>query len=101
MKFKQWPMQFRKLLDNPKQVAFLGLFFFFCSVVAGGNMVKLWSLHQDRERLQLDLLDKNLQKQKIVKQIQQVKDPAFIERQARDTLDMADEHDLVFVFAED
>lgn len=33
-------------------------------------------------------------------QIKQAKDPVFIERQAKDKLDMVDEHDLVFVFSE-
>jgi len=33
-------------------------------------------------------------------QIKQANDPSFIERQAKDKLDMVGEHDLVFVFPE-
>lgn len=34
-------------------------------------------------------------------QLTQAKDPAYIERQARDRLDLAGEHDLVFVFSDE
>ncbi len=60
----------------------------------------MWSLRRDYSTIdqQINLAQK--QSAILDMQIHQAKDPAFIERQARDKLDMVSEKDLIFVFPE-
>lgn len=57
-------------------------------------------MHRDVDRLQVDILDLQKQSSHLDLQLKQAKDPRFIERQARDRLDLVGEHDLLFVFAD-
>jgi cell division protein FtsB len=52
-------------------------------------------------RIQSEILLNQKELEQINLQLKQAKDPSFIERQARDKLDYANENDLVFVFAEE
>lgn len=72
----------------------------FCvSVLLNGTLFRLWGLHRDFTSIsqEIELTHKSIAS--LGSQLIQAKDPAFIERQARDKLDLAGEHDLVFVFS--
>lgn len=69
--------------------------------VIDGSLFRLWSLHRDnvsiREKIVV-LKDKN---EEMKVRLKKAKDPAFLEREARDRFDLVSEGDLVFVFSEE
>lgn len=73
---------------------------FVSSIVLNGNVFRLWGLHRDMDRIGTEIQQTRENIKTLNAQLKQAKDPAFIERQARDKLDLAGEHDLVFVFPE-
>ena len=90
----------RGLLHSPSKIFILSLLFAFVSLLFNGGLVNLYSLHRDRADIkgQIIQLHKNLTT--LDTQLKRARDPAFIERQALDQLDMASAQDLVFVFSE-
>ena len=73
---------------------------FVVSIVLNGNVFRLWGLHRDHDRIEMEISETRHNIAQLSGQLRQAKDPAYIERQARDKLDLAGEHDLVFVFSE-
>lgn len=90
--------KFRQLLNRPHKVAVICLFIFVVSLFLNGSLWRVWGLRRDHATIQNQI--ENAQKQSSILdvQIRQAKDPVFIERQARDKLDLVGENDLVFVF---
>lgn len=75
--------------------------FLTASLVLDGILWRLWGLQRDFERRTTDINNLRSQIQVLDRQLKEARDPAFIERQARDRLDFAGGNDLVFVFPED
>lgn len=73
---------------------------FGISIVLNGNLFRLWGLHRDHGRILTQIHDTRSNISTLSGQLKQAKNPSFIEREARDKLDLAGEHDLVFVFPE-
>lgn len=88
----------RKLLDHPSRVFLLSLLFLAGSILFNGTLWRLWGLHRDEERIHTEIEATRGEISRLNRQLRQAKDPAFIERQARDRLDLVGEKDLVFVF---
>ncbi len=57
-------------------------------------------MYRDLSTIQLQINTSKAEARSLDMQIKQAKDPSFIERQAKDKLDMVGEHDLVFVFSD-
>lgn len=93
-------LSFRRLLNHPGKVATFCVVFLATTLVMNGLLWRLWGLHRDFERLTFEISNTQGGIEKLNAQLKQAKDPSFIERQARDKLDMVDEKDLVFVFPE-
>ena len=74
--------------------------FIVVTLLLNGLLWKLWSLHRDYERLTADIKEAEVSIKKLSVQLKQAKEPSFIERQARDKLDLVTDSDLVFVFAD-
>ncbi len=94
-------MSIRQFLDHPARVATLCLVFLAATLVLNGNLWRLWGLHRDFDHLSAQIIQTTQSTRTLEAQLKQAKDPNFIERQARDRLDLAGEHDLVFVFADE
>lgn len=90
----------RNTLNHPARVALFCGLFFVASVVLNGSIFRVWSLNRDLVQLQKMSVETNAGIRQIEVQLRQAKDPVYIERQARDKLDMVNEDDLVFVFSE-
>lgn len=101
MTYTEFAVSFRRLLDNPAKVAVVCFMIFVVSVVLNGNAFRLWGLHRDYSRIQYEIDNTHSTIIQLNSQLKEAKDPSFIERQARDKLDLAGEHDLVFVFADE
>lgn len=70
------------------------------SLFFNGAIWRVWSLHRDLKTIQEQIVASKAQSKALDMQIKQAKDPSFIERQAKDKLDMVGENDLVFVFSD-
>ncbi len=66
-----------------------------------GSLLRLWRLNRDSNDLGHRIHELEIQSKVIDQKIQRAKDPAFIELEAREKLDLAGEGDLVFVFADE
>lgn len=92
--------RFRNFLNKPAKVFFVCLFFVAALLLVNGTVWRIWGLRRDLSTIQ-EQIDASKQLAKSLDmQIKQAKDPSFIERQAKDKLDMVGEHDLVFVFSD-
>lgn len=100
MSYTQFALGVRRFLNHPTRVAMVCFVVFTTSIVLNGNLWRLWGLHRDFAHIQSEIVQTKKGIFDLQSQLKQAKDPAFIERQARDKLDLAGEHDLVFVFPE-
>lgn len=100
MSYTKFALGLRRFLNHPGKVAFCCTLIFAVSIVLNGNVFRLWGLHRDFDRITADIEQTRENITTLSGQLKQAKDPAFIERQARDKLDLAGEHDLVFVFSD-
>jgi cell division protein FtsB len=73
---------------------------FVISLFFNGTVWRIWGLRRDMATIQGQIQASKSFSKNLDMQIKQAKDPSFIERQAKDKLDMVGEHDLVFVFSE-
>jgi hypothetical protein len=85
-------------LHQPRKVAVYCILFVTLSALFNGVLWRLWALHRDHDRRFTEMVRAKSSIHQLQLQVEQAKDPVFIERQARDRLDLAGEKDLVFVF---
>lgn len=100
MSVRKMAISFRSFLNHPGKVSVLCVAFFAITLLMNGLLWRLWGLHRDFERLTVEITGTKNDINKLNAQLKQAKDPSFIERQARDKLDLVSEKDLVFVFPE-
>lgn len=91
---------FRQLLNKPYKVLIVCAFIFVISLFINGSLWRVWALRRDQATILTQIENAQKQSSFLDVQIKQAKDPVFIERQARDKLDMVSDNDLVFVFPE-
>lgn len=91
----------RRFLNRPLLVMMVCLIFASVSMVFDGIFWRLWGLHHDHERLTSEMVVLKDEIKSLRLQLKQAKDPSYIERQARDRLDLVGENDLVFVFPDE
>ncbi len=87
------------ILNRPVLVMIGCLVFALVNLLFRGSFMNLVKLHNDQQILLRNLTEIDNSINHIQFKIQQAKDPIFVERQAKDNLDMAAEDELVFVFA--
>ena len=90
-----------QLLNSPLKVFWICASICFASVILDGSFIRLWSLHREASALEARIEAGKDQAKQLVFKIKEAQQPAFIERQARDQLDLVKEGDLVFVFADE
>lgn len=100
MSYTEFAVGLRRFLNHPTKVAMACVFVFSVSIVLNGNVFRLWNLHRDYDRINAEISSTRQNIASLNGQLKQAKDPSYIERQARDKLDLASEDDLVFVFPE-
>lgn len=98
MKIQQFGHWIRDILNQPRLVAVACLIFVMVTAVLNGVLWKLWALHKDQDRRTHETLIAQQDISQLRTQLDQARDPSFIERQARDRLDLVGEKDLIFVF---
>lgn len=89
------------LIHAPLKVFWVCVGLIVLNLVLDGSLFRLWSLRRDltatQEKIEI-LKDKNLD---MKARLKRAKDPAFLEREARDRFDLVSEGDLVFVFSDE
>lgn len=90
-----------QLLNSPLKVFWICAAVCFASVIMDGSFIRLWSLHREASALEQKIEASKENAKQLAFKIQEAQKPAFIERQARDQLDLVKEGDLVFVFADE
>ena len=100
MSIRQVPQHIRQFLNHPRKVFFTSVGILFLTLLLNGNLWRLWSLHSDFHVISENMQNVRQDIAHLDKQLSQAKDPSYIERQAKDRLDLVGEHDLVFVFSE-
>lgn len=98
---RRFGIQLKYFLNRPSYVFVVCALFLGVSLIFDGILWRLWGLQRDYERRNTEIHALQGEIQKLDQQLKQARDPAFIERQARDRLDLADGNDLVFVFPEE
>jgi cell division protein FtsB len=93
-------MGLHRLLQSPLKVFLFCLVFGIGSLIINGGWVRLYSLRRDQTELRSQIAQLRQDTAALEGQLKRAKDPAFIERQALDQLDMATDEDLIFVFSE-
>lgn len=88
----------RELLNHPKKVFGFCVAFFLFSMLTSGLWWRLWALKADETR-RAEIIQLEKQKlQKLEELLGQAQSLSYIEKQAKDRLDLAAEDDLVFIF---
>jgi cell division protein FtsB len=90
-----------QFLNVPGRVFWFCLAFVGVSLVLNGSLLRVYGLHRDESRIRAQTAQLNNQIADLSRQLRQAQDPVFMERQALDRYDLADENDLVFVFADE
>lgn len=93
-------LRFRDFLNKPLNVLFVCICLFVISLFFNGAIWRVWGLRRDLATIAQQIGKSKQQSLSLDMQIKQAKDQAYMERQAKDKLDMVGEHDLVFVFSD-
>ncbi len=99
MKFiKKTALSVRESLNNPIQILFFCFGFFILTLLLNGVPLRLWGLYRDLNRYETEINRAQLAIKDLGLKLSQASDPLYIEKQARERLDLAGEDDLIFVF---
>lgn len=89
------------LLHAPQKMFWVCIGLIVLNLIIDGSLFRLWTLHRDYKTIQKNISATEQQNAKLKIQLAKAKDPAFLEREARDRFDLVSEGDLVFVFSEE
>lgn len=86
-------------LSRPYQLFFIVISVMSISLLVDGTLIEIWTFDREIKRLESDLEKTRNDNQKFRFQIERAShDEIFIERQARQQLDLIKEDELVFLF---
>lgn len=97
----KWGVKFSNLLEKPTRVFLLCLILLFIGLVMDSSLWRLYQTHTNKLALVSKIQEENEKILKIKHQLDQLKNPAYIEKQARERLEFLEKNDLLFVFSED
>lgn len=90
-----------RILSNPFRVFIICLVLGAMAVTLDGSLYKYWSLSNSESELNQRIHRVTTDSQAIKSQIEKTKSLNFLERQARDRLDLVGQDEIVFVFSDD
>ncbi len=89
------------LLESPTRVGVLCVVLLFVGVVFNKSLWRLYQIHQSKQVLLSKITEESDKTTKLKQQLDQLKNPAYIEKQARERLEFLEKNDLLFVFSEE
>lgn len=90
--------QLLMFLARPYRVFILGFTLFFFTLIVDGSFFQLWSLHQHRKELEKNVLTIQLKNKELDLLLLEARSTRYVERQAREQLNLVADGDLMFVF---
>jgi hypothetical protein len=99
--FQALEKKFLDFVGSPKRVFGWCVGLVCASVLLNGSLVNLYRLKTDKIKLEKDISESQIEIQRIERSLRSVRDPDYLEKQALDKFDLADENDLVFVFSDE
>lgn len=94
----QW---FNQQLQKPLNVLIVSVAIAIISLVMEGSLYSFLSLRSTEKELDQRILELQISNKEIQNRLQQTKKLDFLERQARDQLDLVADDEIVFVFSND
>jgi cell division protein FtsB len=88
-------------LQHPLKVFIVSFVLVVTGLVFDGNLIRLWRLNRDSEDLTSRMKVIKSETLNLSKKIDRAREPNFIELEARERFDLANEGDLVFVFSDE
>lgn len=88
----------RQSLNSPARILTFCIGFFLLTLSLNGVPLRLWGLYRDLDRYQSEIQKADQAIKDLGIKLEQASDPLYIEKHARDRLDLAGENDLIFVF---
>lgn len=89
------------LLENPTRVGCVCLALLFVGLVLDKSLWRLYQIHQSKQVLLSKIVEESDKIIRVKQQLDQLKNPAYIEKQARERLEFLEKNDLLFVFSEE
>ena len=86
---------------SPLKVFYICGFLAIFALLFDGTFFRLWSLHRDHANLQYSIASLQHDNQELAEELKKARDPFYLERQARERLQMVQEKEMLFLFAED
>ena len=90
-----------RLLLKPFGVLIICLILGTMAITLDGSLYKYWSLTNFEKELDIRIHRMSLASNSLKSQIEQTKNRSFLERQARDRLDLVGQNEIVFVFSDE
>lgn len=90
--------KFQNWLYQPYKVFIVCLCVLCGSLMINGTVWKVWGLYRDEARFKMEIEKAKVDTQLVENQMIMAKDPHYIERMAKDKMDLVSENDLVFIF---
>ncbi len=88
----------RESLNHPLRITVYCFIFFVLTLSLNGVPLRLWGLYRDLDRYRGEMKQAQIDIGVLGEKLSQASDPLYIEKQARDRLDLVGENDLIFVF---
>lgn len=95
---KVFSYRFQNWLYRPYKVFIVCLMILLGSLLVNGTVWKVWGLYRDESRFKMEIVKAKADILAVEGQMTMVRDPRYIERLARDKMDLVGENDLMFVF---
>lgn len=95
------PEFLNNFLYHPSRVFILCVIMGFLGVTLDGGLAKYWSLKKTEQELSERISSIQMASDQMRSQIENTKEVSFIERQAREHLDLVNEDEIVFIFSQD
>lgn len=91
--------KFQIWLYHPSKVFLVCLGILCGSLLLNGTLWKVWGLYRDEAKFKSEIIKAEMDTKALTTQMSVVKDPQYIERLAKDKMDLVGENDLMFVFS--
>lgn len=89
-----------ELFYRPSRVLWVCLGLTFSILVFDGSLLRLWGLHRNFDRIEANIVELKGKSSALEEKLRLANRPEFVEKQARDRLDLVGKDELVFIFSE-
>ena len=89
------------MLNYPGLVALICMLVAIAHLLLDGTLLQIWSLQQEKHNLERRIAQGASEMYLLTAQIQSAQKLEYVERQARDQLELVQDGDLIFVFSDE